>query len=343
MKKSLIALAVMASSGAAMAQSSVTLYGIVDLWVGSVKDGIGADSVTAMESGGLNGSRWGLKGSEDLGGGLKAVFKLEQGFNADTGVAKVNDDGKSGFLRQAYVGLEGGFGTVTFGNVWTAMDDVVGASNSGFDSALSASSNVLVVNSIYASNPGNSIKYVSPSFGGFSAGFTHSLKEGGAVADDPATVDVDESAGHDGITDFSVSYGAGPIAANFSYQIQKNPAAAGDDLKLTALNGSYDLGVAKLLASYGQAKFGAEKTTEYQIGADVPLSPALTLSVGYASSDDNAAAGDEERTGYGIAAAYSLSKRTTAYAGFRSNKTETAGGTKVDEGRVIAAGIRHTF
>jgi predicted porin len=247
MKKSLIALAVMAASGAAMAQSNVTLYGIVDLWVGSVEDGLNAKSVTKLDSGGVNGSRWGLKGSEDLGGGLKAVFKIESGFSADTGV------GKGGPNRQSYVGLEGGFGTVTFGNVWTAMDDIVGASNSGFDSALSASNNVLVVNSIYASNPGNSIKYVSPSFGGFSAGFTHSLKEGGAVADDPATVDVDESAGHDGITDFSVSYGAGPIAANFSYQIKKNFEAAGVDQKFTALNGSYDLGMAKLLAKIGRA------------------------------------------------------------------------------------------
>lgn len=337
MKKSLIALAVMAASGAAMAQSNVTLYGIVDLWVGSVEDGLNAKSVTKLDSGGVNGSRWGLKGSEDLGGGLKAVFKIESGFSADTGV------GKGGPNRQSYVGLEGGFGTVTFGNVWTAMDDVVGASNSGFDSALSASNGVLVVNSDYSSNPGNSIKYVSPSFGGFSAGFTHSLKEAGAKTDDPATTTVDESAGtHDGITDFSVSYGAGPIAANFSYQIKKNFEAAGVDQKFTALNGSYDLGMAKLLASYGQFKAGADKTTEYQIGADVPLSPALTLSVGYASSDDNAAAGDAERTGYGIAAAYSLSKRTTVYGGYRSNKTEV-GSTKVDEGSVLAVGINHKF
>lgn len=319
MKKSLIALAVMAASGAAMAQSNVTLYGIVDLWVGSVKDGLGADSVTAMESGGLNGSRWGLKGTEDLGGGLKAVFKIESGFKADTGV------GNSGPNRQSYVGLEGGFGTVTFGNVWTAMDDIVGASNSGFDSALSASNNVLLVNSEYESNPGNSIKYVSPSFGGFSGGLSYSLDETAGVSQD--------------VVDFSLSYGAGPIAANFAYQVVNDAT----DTKFTALNGSYDLGMAKLLASYGQKKVGANKTSEYQLGVDVPLSPAMTLSAGYASSDDNAAAGDLERTGYGVAVGYSLSKRTTAYAGFRSNKTETAGGTKVDEGRVIAAGIRHTF
>ncbi len=160
MKKSLIALAVLAASGAAMAQSSVTIYGLADVWVGSQKGDpknstVGDKSVTKMGSGGLNGSRIGFKGTEDLGGGLKAVFKLEQGIDLTDGDA-------AGFDRQSYVGLAGGFGEVTFGNTWTAMDDVIGASNSGFDSALSASKNVLVANAVYADHPGSTIKYVSP-------------------------------------------------------------------------------------------------------------------------------------------------------------------------------------
>jgi predicted porin len=309
----------------------VTLYGIVDLWAGRASTTVDGDktSATLMESGGVSGSRWGLTGSEDLGGGLKAVFRLENGFKADTGT------GNGGFGRQAYLGLAGGFGTVTFGNTWTAMDDILGASNSGFDSALSASNLVLAVPFAYASNPVNTIKYVSPSFGGFSAGFSHSLKE--AVVDG-------------GTTDFSVSYGAGPIAANFAYQVQNQ---VGDDLKLTALNGSYDLGVAKLLASYGQAKEGAAKATDFQIGADVPLSAALTLSAGYAQSKDGGSLGDGKRTGFGVAAAYSLSKRTTVYGGFRTAKAkngtvllaadadgELNGTTKAN---VFAVGLKHTF
>lgn len=331
MKKSLIALAVLgAAAGAAQAQSAVTLYGIVDLWVGraSTTDAVTdvKSSATLMESGGVSGSRWGLTGSEDLGGGLKAVFRLENGFKADTGT------GNGGFGRQAYLGLAGGFGTVTFGNTWTAMDDILGASNSGFDSALSASNLVLAVPALYASNPGNTVKYVSPSFGGFSAGFSHSLKEDSAVT------------GHEGITDFSVSYGAGPIAANFAYQVQNQ---TGNDLKLTALNGSYDLGVAKLLASYGQAKAGSAKATDFQFGADVPLSAALTLSVGYAQSkDDNSFSADGKRTGFGVAAAYSLSKRTTVYGGLRTAKAKN-GGILTDEestkATVYAVGLKHTF
>ncbi len=337
MKKSLIALAVLGSvAGAAQAQSAVTLYGIVDLWVGRASVTVDGEktSSTLMESGGVSGSRWGLMGSEDLGGGLKGIFKIESGFAADTGT------GSGGPNRQSYLGLEGGFGTVTFGNTWTAMDDVAGASNSGFDSKLSASQGVLVLNATYASNPGNTIKYVSPNFGGFSAGFSHSLKEAGAIADDLATPLVDESAGHDGITDFSLSYGAGPVAANFAYQVQKNPLAIGEDLKFTALNGSYDLGVAKLLASYGNVKAGDGKINEFQFGADVPLSAALTLSAGYAQSKVKDT--DVKSTGFGVAAAYSLSKRTTAYGGFRTNKTKN-GDTTILKGNVVAVGLKHTF
>lgn len=325
MKKSLIALAVLAASGAAMAQSSVTLYGLADVWVGSQKGdsdalSVGDKSVTKMGSGGLNGSRIGFKGTEDLGGGLKAVFKLEQGVNLTNGAA-------AGFNRQSYVGLAGGFGEVTFGNTWTAMDDVIGASNSGFDSALSASQNVLAANAVYASNPGSTIKYVSPSFSGFSGGFSYSM-------DGDATVKAD-------VADFSVSYANGPIAANFAYQVQGDVAGS-DDLKITALNGSYDLGVVKLLASYGQTKIVDLKTNDFQVGVDVPVTAALTLSAGYAQSKDNAALGDGKRTGFGIAAGYSLSKRTTAYAGFRTSQWKVEG-TKIDEDRLIAVGLRHTF
>jgi len=318
MKKSLIALAVLAASGAAMAQSSVTLYGIADVWVGrtSVTTAAGVKTNTSkLDSGGLGSSRLGFKGTEDLGGGLKAVFALEQAIGLDTGAGGT-------FNRQSYVGLAGGFGQVTFGNTWTAMDDIIGASNSGFDSALSASSNVLAVQNFYADNPGNTIKYVSPSFGGFSGGFSHSLDEAAGVSTD--------------ITDFSLSYSAGPVAANFAYQIQNGAAA---DLKLTALNGSYDLGVAKLLASYGSVKYAVGKSTDFQFGADVPLSSALTLSAGYAQSKEDAAAGGQKRTGYGLAVGYSLSKRTTTYAGFRQAKVKNSAA----KDSVIAAGIRHTF
>ncbi len=320
MKKTLIALAVLAASGAAMAQSSVTLYGLADVWVGrtSATDAAGVKTkTTQMGNGGLNSSRWGLTGSEDLGGGLSAVFKFEAKILPTTGVS-------NGFARQSYVGLAGGFGTVTFGQSWTAMDDVIGAGSSAFDSAFSAYNNVLSTTALYSSNPGSTIKYTSPTFGAFSGGLSYSMDNDNTVKQD--------------ITDFSLSYGAGPIAANFAYQVQGDVAGS-DDLELTVLNGSYDLGVAKLIAGFGQSKLATVKFTDIQLGVDVPLSSALTVSGGYAQSKGNAAAGDVKTTGFGIAATYSLSKRTTAYTGYQQAKVKSTS-VKSD---LFAVGLRHTF
>ena len=321
-KKSLIALAVLAASGAVMAQSSVTLYGIADVWVGSTKSGVNAKSVTQMGSGGFNGSRYGFKGSEDLGGGLKAVFKLEQGFDISTGAANAG-----AFNRQAFVGLEGGFGSVTFGNVWSAMDDVIGAGNGAFDTgafsplySMSGS-----VHNTYQDRPRNAIKYTSPSFGGLTGAVVYGLDENAAVKRD--------------IVDFNLAYAAGPLGVSVAYQVQNNTT----DTELFLLNGSYDLGVAKLLATYGQVETGAAKSRDYQLGVDVPLSSALSLSGSFAQTRDNAALGDGKRTGYGIAAKYSLSKRTFTYAGLRNVDAKNRAGTKIGRDSVYAVGVQHSF
>ena len=111
MKKTLIAFAALSAlAGIAQAQSSVTLYGVADAYLASVKteNKVGAVTTsltqTKIDSGGHNGSRWGLRGSEDLGGGLKAIFQLESGFNIDTGASAQNG---VLFSRQAFVGQIG--------------------------------------------------------------------------------------------------------------------------------------------------------------------------------------------------------------------------------------------
>ncbi|MFT7401617.1 MAG: putative porin [Hydrogenophaga sp.] len=327
MKKSLIALAVLAASGAAMAQSSVTLYGIADVWVGSTKSGVNAKSVTRVDSGGFNTSRYGFKGSEDLGGGLKAVFKLEQGFDISTGAANTFNGASTSFNRQAFVGLEGGFGSLTFGNVWSAMDDIIGAGNGAFDSGAFSPLYSMTgsVHNTYQDRPRNAIKYATPSFGGFTAAVAYGLDENAAVKQDTV--------------DFNVAYGAGPIGVSLAYQVQNNTT----DTELLLLNGSYDLGMAKLLATYGQVETGALKSRDYQFGVDVPLSSALTLSGSFAQTRDNAASGDGKRTGYGIAAKYSLSKRTFTYAGIRNVDAKNRAGTKIGKESVYAVGVQHSF
>ncbi|QHE88031.1 porin [Hydrogenophaga sp. BPS33] len=329
MKKSLIALAILGSvAGVAQAQSSVTLYGLADVWVGRQKidfPGVGSTSVTGVNSGGLATSRFGLQGTEDLGGGLKAIFKLEQGFNADTGTAQV---GGTAFERQSWVGLEGGFGTVQFGNIWSAFDDVYAIGNSVFDSlAFSPSYGTLSV-AAYVDKPRNGMRYTSPSFGGVSFAVSHSLDEVAGVSNDQ--------------TDFNVQYAGGPLTVAFAYQLLNDAVAVGTDAKAMYLTGSYDFGVAVLKGGVGQTRnFFDTKTKDWQIGADFPLSSALTLSTGYARSKDEPT--DFKRTAFSVGALYTLSKRTATYAGFKRQKGEDAAGTTTARVTTFGVGLQHKF
>ena len=331
MKKSIVALAVLAASGASFAQSSVTLYGIADIWFGQTSS-TGLPSQTVLDSGGLSGSRWGLQGSEDLGGGLKANFLLEKGFTLDDG-----KETGSGFDRQAYVGFSGGFGEVKLGNVYTAYDDISASANAAFDSKLAPVTKVWLSTG-YTSNPNNNI-YYSFSAGAISGAVSYALGEnktnaastGGLVGDGSASA----------VTSLNVQYADGPIYAGLGYQTDA-PQGGGNSTDYTRLNGTYDFGAAKLLVGWGKVATGANSTSEWELGADVPVSAALTLSGGFARSSDNAAKGDATRKGYGFAAAYSLSKRTTAYAGFQS-ATTSAPAVADSTTRTTAVGIKHTF
>lgn len=306
MKKTLIALAVLAASSAAMAQSSVTLYGIAD--AGIFKDkGQSAD----MRSGGLNSSRLGFKGTEDLGGGLSAIFTLEQGIDLTNGAA-------SGFGRQAFVGLAGGFGTFKMGNVYSAYDDIAANAALGFDSGKFDSQDIFGSMG-YTSNPNSNLYYASPSFGGFS----------GAVSSSVNTLKQDSTSVH-------VKYEGGPLYVGLGYQDDSDLAGKG---KYTILNGSYDFGVAKLLLAYGTTSSLANNTDDVSIGAEVPVGPALVVSVGYARSEPDAGA---SRSGFALMGNYSLSKRTIVYAGYRNdNAAAVAAGVGADSR--FGVGIRHAF
>jgi len=323
MKKTLVALAVLAVSSAAMAQSTVSLYGIADIFVGKTKD-----SSAEMGSGGVSGSRLGFKGSEDLGGGLTATFNFEQAIDLTNGSTRfeltdplVSTSGvPKTFSRQANVGFSGGFGTVKLGRSYNAIYDVFGASNSGFDSILSA--NAIWLNQ-YNGKADAQLYYATPAFAGFTAAVSTQLKGNAAGGK---------------LTAFNLAYASGPIAVALGYEKDE----ANGDQKGTLLNGSYDLGMAKLLASYyttdnTDGVAGAE-VNSYQIGADVPLTSALVLSVGYASSKPKDGQSD---SGFGVAASYSLSKRTSIYGGVRAESRKSANGEA--DGDFYALGVRHAF
>ncbi|MFZ3141113.1 porin [Polaromonas sp.] len=379
MKKSLIAVAVLAASGAAMAQSSVTLYGIVDAWIGS-KQTNGVTVVngnqlattelrqTGVNSGGLSSSRWGLKGSEDLGGGLKAIFALESGINVDTGESS---DSKRLFDRQAFVGLTSGFGTVSLGRQNGAYESVRGtffsaqgnspsfdATNgkqfskaniddlAAFDRAVvpttaqaTAAAAALNTKGVAASRIGawagyqarvdNSIRYATPSISGFQAAVVYGFGE------DKNTVAPTYNNGATKNASISLSYANGPIGVAVVHQ--DDELSPDFHMKNTGVGGYYDFGVAKAFLAYNEAKYdGFAKQNEWAVGVRAPLG-ATTLVAQYAQSK-----GDDfgKNTSFGLSAEYSLSKRTTAYAGFNQTKVEILNDNK---NNAFGLGVRHTF
>ena len=220
--------------------------------------------------------------------------------------------------------------------MFTAYDDISGAANSAFDSALAAQNGVWL-STAYNSNPLNNIYYAAPTMGGFSGAVSYSLGENKTAALSASNV-----------TSLNVTYSAGPLFVGLGYQ-KDTPQGGGTAASFTRLNATYDLGVAKLLAGYGkvsdlnnaQAVTAGASVTEWELGVDYPVSAALTLSGGVARSSDNATAGNATRTGYGLAAAYALSKRTTVYGGFNSNTSDLAGVETT--ARIAAVGVKHTF
>ena len=360
MKKNLIALAVLAASGVASAQSSVTLYGLVDAYVGTSRIKQSSPSLatisarqTVVDSGGFNTSRFGLKGSEDLGGGLKANFVLEAGFDVSTGAANnytnpfTGTESSAIFGRQSWVGLSGGFGEVRVGKMWTPYDEVKGTGAAGFDANVFAPATGVWLSNGYQDRPGNALYYATPNFGGFSAAAMYSFGE-----NKNAVPNADAGK----IASVNLQYANGPLAVALSHQNEKTNGSA-TAIKYTQLNGSWDFGVAKLLAAYGQVKdaslvnftvpattpattFAVDKSREYQIGVDVPLG-AVTLSTGFSRAKIDTTVGEVKSTGFGLAAKYDLSKRTFLYTGLQLAKNELS--TTERKTDTFAVGVQHKF
>jgi len=335
MKKSLIALAVLATTGAAFAQSNVTLYGRMDASVGSNRvDGV---STTQLFSGNLTTSRLGLRGTEDLGGGLKANFQLESALTVDDGTA-----GSLRFGRASWVGLSGGFGAVRLGLMDSPYKDIydMGVSNNLYDSEFTPTKIAYLSGGVgtasgvsdYSSRPSNMIRYDSPSFGGFSGSVGYAFDENVA----PATANSE-------ITAFNLRYRGGPLDVGVAYQDQKN-ATATLDRNYTVLAAAYNLGVARLSAQYQMTdQTNGLEDSDMSIGVTVPFGN-FDVSAGYArgKSELNGAT-TGKGSAFALGATYALSKRTRLYGGLLDGDVEDGTGATARERRLYAVGVRHDF
>lgn len=337
----LAALLTAALPGLAQAQSTVKLYGLLDLSVGSFQNA-GAAKVKRVESGNLSTSYLGFSGTEDLGGGLKALFALETFLRADTGMAgrvavDVPPRTDVYWARAANVGLSGAFGTAKLGRNTTPMFVSTLIFNPFGDSFGYAPSIRQYYTSALLGDSGwsNSLRYDTPRFGGFSATVMGSLAENGG-----------KSVGHN--LGANALYFAGPFAATLAWQQVKSdtdlrfsttlPAGFVDQTALQ-LGASFDFGAAKLFAQVGQVETDAAADTKAklsQLGVSVPVGMGKLLASYGQLKYSGAKVGSSKTLSLGYD--HNLSKRTDVYAVYTNDKY-----TGLATGNSYSVGVRHTF
>jgi predicted porin len=331
------------SSGAAQAQSSVQIYGLVDLSAGQFQNA-GGLKVKRLDSGNLATSYLGFKGTEDLGGGLRANFQLESFLLADSGGASRVPGVDAFWARNAYVGLSGGFGTVKLGRQGPALFVSTLLFNAFGDSFGYSPTIRQYYNAPYGtplvgdSGWNNAIGYTSPNFGGVTATVQVAAGEGAANAKGK------NIGGH-------VLYFGGPVGLTAAWQSVKAQGTLGRPISAfpgfseqTAwqVGGSFDAGVAKLFAQYGSIDTKATRdvqTKNIHVGARVPIGAgALLAQYGNSKITTAGVASSVKSTMFTAGYDYFLSKRTDVYAVVMLDKL-----TGVSNGTTYALGVRHNF
>ncbi len=384
MKKTLAALAVLGAFAGTAAAADVNLYGVVDTGLAytykNTELGMSDNSLYAgkngsenqfgMQSGYNSGSRFGLKGTEDLGNGLQIGFKLENGFSSDDGNFKYEN---RLFGREASLSLISEFGTFSFGRMGGVASsagtyDVVYAIADSFDGG---DNDVLGLQ--ISDRYDNMVTYQSPKFAGVQATAQYSFKQNSVSgAGTEGTSKVDRYASLALTGDF------GPLQMVGAYELTKYANTdKHDDTHAFYLGGNYDLQVMKLfaMAQYTKAgkdfgtledplsstQFGDVEGTEkgidsygLHLGTIVPVAGGdFTAAVYYVDGEtdtfDNVASADGSYLGFSARYVYPLSKRTSVYmgAGYAEEKIDAKdeGGTESFKNKIgqAYAGITHTF
>jgi len=352
MKKSLLALAVLgAFAGTAAAQSSVTIYGVLDQSIAKRNDcnpcavnpgAPGSDAWTMQQS---TTSRLGFRGNEDLGGGLSAQFQIEHRFNPDTGAQNQTPfwNGRS------YVQLtSAAAGSVYLGREYTPAfwvqlksdpfgNDGVGQTGVGINWAgyMTPDSASGVTTTPQAAWPGgssarssNTIGYKTPNMGGFTANVAVSLAE---------------TTGQGRGVGFNAEYAAGPIYAGLGYEKINDGAADGNGVVNLAFH--YNLGFIKPMIYFAKSDVGTLSNKVVLLSASAPLGNGVVkFGVSRVTLDLPAAAAEDTHTKVGLGYNYNLSKRTNLYFDLGSaTGVANIGGVKGERSTAYAVGVRHTF
>jgi predicted porin len=340
MKKTLIALAVagvVAAPAAFAATSNVDIYGIIDASANSVDvdyDGSKVvDNWMVGNVGNIDASRIGIKGTEDLGGGLKAIWQVESKLNVD---AETSLGG-----RNTFVGVSGGFGTVLLGR----HDTPEKLSTAKLDLFADSVGDYNFAGTIIDTRETNVIAYISPTFSGFHAAVA-------AVAGEQATGPNDGLADH---YSMAAMYENGPIYLGAGYtsvkagysvslddlmgvQTNTGVTVTTDDVKMYRLGAGYTMGNLKLVGVYQNVDID---------GAGGDIEDGFTLGAAYGMGNITLKAQYNKREdllkGYTFGADYNMSKRTKAYAVY--TKQSEDGNDVIDDlnAKILSVGLRHSF
>lgn len=372
MKKSLIALAVMAAAGAASAQSSVTLFGIVDAAITHGSASNGGTSWTGITNSGYNSSRLGFRGTEDLGGGMAASFWLEAGVNNDDGSGATSNSnnqasgqvaspglvGSQGltFNRRSTVSLSGGWGELRLGRDYTPMFwnltifDPFGTNGVGTNNMLVGVGAMAKAAGSYASNvtvrASNQIGYFLPAnLGGFygQAGywFGENKQDGTATQ-------------HDGDGyGLRLGYASGPF--NVAADWGRTKYAAGD-FKTWNIGGQWDFGMARVMAQYDRDNLDSPTNFDgrgWLVGGLIPVGAGeIRLAYSRYTVDFNNGTANPRSSKWALGYDHNLSKRTNVYATIArvsnsNGAAVTLGGAGAGTGGFNSTGfdigVRHSF
>jgi predicted porin len=364
MKKSLLALAVLgAFAHTASAQTSVSIYGIADAGI-NFDNGRFGGRQWSLASGQQSESRLGFRGTEALGGGLSASFTLESGFNIDTG--NLSQEGRL-FGRQAWVGLDGGFGSVKLGrqysSIYNALNaiDPFGVRQAG-DMQRVYGYGLGKVDPIARAD--NTITYSSPNIAGFSASVGYKFGEtansfntgsskfaGLGYANGPLNVVVAYQ-NTDGV---GFAPGAGTAAGTPSTALAAlvtptglGVGTAAVDVETALIGGTYDFGIAKAHLAFGNTKLeaaGDAKIRNYMVGVTAPLGANSIYASWNRSDVRDISSGTSDQ--YAIGYSHPLSKRTNLYTsiGYTKNDSGVSLNSFRNGGidREFQAGVRHIF
>jgi predicted porin len=320
MKKHLIAAAV-AGALAVPAMAQVTVYGTLELGIESTD---AATNTTKMDSHEFVSNRLGFKGEEDLGGGMKATFRLESTVGPSNGAKNTL------FNRGAELGLSGGFGSVRLGKLDHAgiegNDDLLlGNLNLGSSSVESGG---------LGQDVDGTVAYTTPAMGGFTFNVTHTLPDGGAAANSQSTAFT-----HDGITSYQAAGKVGALAVKLGGGERKE--LAGNKIKVMGTSVRYNLGMAAVSAFYQQQDnpAGTNDASQVQISVLVPLGGDLSVGGTYQKLDvDGGNASDSTTTA--VMAKKALSKRTSLYGLYRIVDPKAAG---TDSTKTLGFYVGHSF